>query len=86
MPATRSSAINLAEVLYRRGDYERARFYIRRVNDSPSRQRADAVARRAHREQARQPAGRRREFGSQLRNRFPQSREAAALERGRFDE
>ena len=33
---TRSPAINLAEVLYRRGDYERARFYIRRVNASRS--------------------------------------------------
>jgi hypothetical protein len=41
--------VNLSEVLSRRGDYERARFYVRRVNCSPRSQRADAVAGRAHR-------------------------------------
>ena len=34
-PANPVTAINLAEVLYRRGEYERARFYMRRVNAMP---------------------------------------------------
>ena len=58
-PTNPFTAVNLSEVLYRRGDYERARFYIRRVNAMPAgRERADAVAGGAHRAQARQPAGR----------------------------
>ena len=32
MPATRTIAVNLAEVLYPRGEAERALFYVRRVN------------------------------------------------------
>ncbi len=43
-PTSPFTATNLAEVLYRRGDYERARFYIRRVNaharESPTRRRS----------------------------------------------
>jgi len=31
-PANPTTAVNLSEVLYKRGEYERARFYIRRVN------------------------------------------------------
>jgi len=31
-PSNPTTALNLSEVLYRRGEYERARFYIRRVN------------------------------------------------------
>ena len=34
-PTSPFTSTNLAEVLYRRGDYERARFYIRRVNALP---------------------------------------------------
>ena len=34
-PGNPSTAVNLSEVLYRRGDYERARFYVRRVNAVP---------------------------------------------------
>ena len=53
-PANPSIAVNLAEVLFRRGEYERARFYIRRVNALPAvTERADAVAGRAHRARAR---------------------------------
>ena len=33
-PANPTIAVNLAEVLYRNGQYERARFYIRRVNNN----------------------------------------------------
>ena len=82
-PAT---AVNLTEVLLRRGDFERARFYIRRVNAQPDVANAQTLwlaARIEHRLGNRQGE---QEFGSQLRNRFPTSREATAFDEGRFDD
>jgi type IV pilus assembly protein PilF len=85
-PANLAVSVNLAEVLYRRGDYERARFYIRRVNAQPEVSNAQTLwlaTRIEHRAGNHQGT---RDIGTQLRNRFPQSREAAAFERGQFDE
>lgn len=85
-PANPTTAVNLTEVLYRRGDLERARFYIRRVNSSTELVNAQTLwlaARVEHKLGNRQGE---QEFGAQLRNRFPQSREAAALDQGRFDD
>jgi type IV pilus assembly protein PilF len=72
-------------VLYRRGEYERARFYIRRVITQPEGSTAQTLWLAIRIENR---AGNRlqvNELGSQLRNRFPQSREAAAFDRGQFD-
>jgi type IV pilus assembly protein PilF len=76
---------NLAGLLFRRGDFTRAQFYIRRLNNSDlanaetlwlgvkvERRLGDRVAMR--------------QLAEQLRKRFPKSREAAAYERGAFDE
>lgn len=85
-PSNPVVAVNLSEVLLRRGDVERARFYIHRVNSVPDQVSAQTLwleTRIEHRAGRRQQA---EELGTQLRNRFPQSREAAAYERGRFDE
>jgi type IV pilus assembly protein PilF len=85
-PSNPGTAFNLAEVLYRLGQYERARFYVRRVNEGEDTSNAQTLwlaVRIEHR------AGNRNgveNFGRQLRARFPQSREALAFERGRFDE
>ena len=76
---------NLAQLLYRRGDNTRAQFYIRRLNNSEL---ANAeslwlgikVERRLNNRQAME------QLASQLRRRFPQSRELLAYERGAFDE
>lgn len=79
-------ATNLSEVLYRKGEYERARYYARRVNsqaDFANAQTLWLAARIENRLGNRQGAA---EFGAQLRNRFPDSREAAAYARGGFDE
>ena len=79
-------AFNLTDVLYRRGEYERARFYIRRVNASQELANAESLwlaAKVEHRLANSQGV---KDFGNQLRNRFPSSREAAAFEAGRFDE
>ena len=85
-PANPVTATNLAEVLYRRGEFERARFYIRRVNalaDVSNAQTLWLAARIENKLGNRQGAS---EFGSQLRRRFPDSREALAFARAEFDE
>jgi type IV pilus assembly protein PilF len=76
---------NLAGLLFRRGDFNRAQFYIRRLNNSDL---ANAetlwlgvkVERRLGDRVAMQ------QLAEQLRKRFPKSREAAAYDRGAFDE
>lgn len=85
-PTSPFTATDLAEVLYRRGEYERARFYIRRVNALPEVANAQTLwlaARIENKLGNRQGAS---EFGAQLRNRFPESREASSFARGAFDE
>ena len=82
----RSRRPTSSEVLYRRGEFERARFYVRRVNSQPEVSNAQTLwlaARIENKLGNRQGAA---EFGTQLRNRFPDSREAAAYARGAFDE
>jgi type IV pilus assembly protein PilF len=81
-PAT---AMNLADVLYRRGEYERARFYVRRVNNNAELRNAQSLWMAARIERRLGNAQGVREFGNQLLSRYPQSREAAAFERGAFD-
>lgn len=79
-------AMNLAEVLYRRGDYERARFHVRRVNGNAELRNAESLwlaARVEHRLGNSQGAI---DLGNQLRSSYPDSRQARALERGAFDE
>jgi type IV pilus assembly protein PilF len=76
---------NLAQLLYRRGEFQRAQFYIRRLNNSEL---ANAeslwlgvkVERRMNDQVAM------RQLGEQLKKRFGQSREALAYERGAFDD
>lgn len=82
-PAT---AYNLATVLHRRGELERARFYVRRVNNVAEQVTADSLWLAARIEHRLGNIAGRNELGSQLRTRFPASREATALELGRFDE
>ncbi len=80
------TATNLAEVLLRRGEYERARFYVRRVNAQPEVSSAQTLwlaVRIENRLGNKQGAT---EFGTQLRRRFPESREAGAFARGELDE
>lgn len=76
---------NLANLLYGRGQHDRAQFYIRRLNNSQlanaetlwlgvkvERKLGDRVAMA--------------QLADQLRRRFPQSREAQAFEKGAWDE
>jgi type IV pilus assembly protein PilF len=85
-PSNPSTAVNLTELLYRRGDLERARFYIRRVNAvtevaSPQ---TLWLAARIENKLGNFPEA--QALGGQLRSRFPDSRESSAFDRGLFDE
>lgn len=85
-PTNPATAFNLASVLYRRGELERARFYVARVNSRDEQITAESLWLATRIEQR---IGNRegvREFGSQLRSRFPASRETNLLELGRFDD
>lgn len=76
---------NLANLLYQRGEFVRAQFYVRRLNNSEL---ANAeslwlgikVERRMENRDAMQ------QLAGQLKKRFSQSKELAAYERGAFDE
>jgi type IV pilus assembly protein PilF len=85
-PANPSIAVNLSEVLYRRGDYERARFFIRRVNTVPTLSGAQTLWLAARIERKLGNRSGVQELGEQLHKRFPDSREAASFDRGGFDE
>ena len=85
-PGNPAIAINYADVLYQRADYDRARFYVKRVNVDPrqtSPQSLWLAARIEHRAGNQQAAN---ALGQELRSRFPKSPEAAAFEQGKFDE
>ncbi len=84
--ANPAAAVNLSEVLYRRGALERARFIMRRVNgrsESSNAQTLWLAARIEHKLGNAQAA---QAMGDQLVARFPESPEAGAYERRRFDE
>lgn len=84
-PGNPITGYNLALLLYQRGDYPRAQFYIRRINNTEY---ANAeslwlgikVERRAGDQDAFE------QLSAQLKKRFVQSREYLALERRAFDE
>jgi type IV pilus assembly protein PilF len=79
-------AYNLTEVLYRRGNFDRARFYIRRVNQQREQSSAQTLwlaMRIEHR--LGNPRGV-DEYGAQLKSRYPTAPETLAYERGRFDD
>ncbi|MFV0678896.1 type IV pilus biogenesis/stability protein PilW [Ottowia sp.] len=76
---------NLAKLMYQRGEFERARFYVRRLNNSEM---ANAeslwlgvrIERKLNNGQAME------QLASQLRRRFPESNELKAYKQGQFDD
>jgi type IV pilus assembly protein PilF len=85
-PANPSTAYYLGDVLYRLGEYERARFYLRRVNGQPATSNAQSLWLAARIEQRLGNALGVRELGEQLQSRFPQSPEALRYEKRAFDD
>ena len=85
-PANPTIAVNLTEVLYRNGQYERARFYIRRVNNNQDMANAQTFWLAARIEHKLGQDLQVQAMGAQLRNRFPQAPETLLFEKGRFDD
>ncbi|MES2887411.1 MAG: type IV pilus biogenesis/stability protein PilW [Pseudomonadota bacterium] len=85
-PTNPLAAVNLAEVLYRRAEFERARFFIRRINANPDMANSQTLWLGARVENRLGNTAGTQALGKQLRDRFPKSPEAMAFERGRFDE
>ena len=85
-PANPTTALNLSEVLLRRGEFERARFYVRRVNSIDELISPQTLWLAARIERKLGQTGQVQVLGNQLVNRFPQSAEALQFEKGRFDE
>ncbi len=77
---------NLADVLFRLGEYERARFQIRRVNSVPEWVTAQTLWLAIRIEHRLGNESALSLLGAQLRNKFPQAPELMALERRKFDE
>jgi type IV pilus assembly protein PilF len=76
---------NLASLLFQRGEYPRARFYIRRLNNSELAN-AESLWLGIRVEQRLNDRVAMLQLADQLKRRFPQSREVAAYERGAFNE
>jgi len=85
-PANPAISVNLAEVLYRGGQYERARFYARRVNAQAEQSNAQSLWLALRIERRLGNTATVDELSQQLRRRFAQSPETQALDNGRFDE
>jgi type IV pilus assembly protein PilF len=76
---------NLAQLLYRQGDLTRARFYIRRLNNSESAN-AESLWLGIRVERRMGDTVAMQQLVDQLRKRYPQSRELTAYDKGIFDE
>jgi type IV pilus assembly protein PilF len=85
-PGSPAVAINLAEVLYRNKQYERARFYVRRVNSQPEQSNAQSLWLELRIERRLGNMAVFDELSQKMRRQYAQSPETQALNAGRFDE
>lgn len=85
-PANPAVALNLAEVLYRQQQYERARFYVRRINAQPELVNAQSLWLELRIERKLSNGVAVEDLGQQLRRRFSGAEETQRLRDGRFDE
>lgn len=76
---------NLSSLLYQRSDFVRAQFYIRRLNNSELAN-AESLWLGIKVERRMENRAAMGQLVTQLKKRFPQSRELGAFERGAFDE
>ena len=85
-PSNPVTAYNLSEVLVHRGEYERARFYVGRINAVPERATAQSLWLATRIEHKLGNAAAVQNLGRQLQDRWPQSSEALQFDKGRFDD
>ena len=84
-PSNLDANLNLARLYYNRGDFQRARFYVGRVMRGDDAGAAALwMAIKVERKLGNQDAA--SSLSNQLRRRYPDSREYAALARGAYDE
>ncbi len=79
------TAYNLATLLFQRGDFVRAQFYVRRLNNTELAN-AESLWLGVKVERRMENGDAMQQLAAQLVKRFPQSREAASFQRGAFDE
>lgn len=84
-PGNPITGYNLANLLFRKRNYERAQFYIRRLNNSELAN-AESLWLGIKVERRMNDAQAMGQLAEQLRKRFPNSRERIALDKGAFDE
>ncbi|MBU6259664.1 MAG: type IV pilus biogenesis/stability protein PilW [Burkholderiales bacterium] len=85
-PRNPVTAFNLADVLLHERQYERARFYVGRINAVESQITAQSLWLAARIEHAAGNAQGTQVYGRMLTDRYPQSTEALNFARGKFDE
>ncbi len=85
-PANPATAYNLSDVLLRKGDLQRARFYVARINAVREQATAQSLWLAARIERGLNNEAALQDLGRQLRERFPQSPQALQYDQGRFDE
>ena len=85
-PGNPTVQVNLAEVLFRQGQFERARFYVRRVNEKPELVNVQSLwlALRIERKLGNTVSV--EDLGLQMRQRYADAKETTLLKEGRFDE
>ena len=85
-PGNPTTAVNLSQVLYKNGQYERARFYIRRVNTKDELVSAQTLWLSAQIEHKLGQEDQVQDMGAQLHKRFPNAQETLLFDKGKFDE
>jgi type IV pilus assembly protein PilF len=85
-PVNPATAFALSDVLYRRAQYERARFYIRRVNSREETTNAQSLWLAIRIEHKLNNDDGVQSLGRQLHQRFPQSTESLQFDKGRLDD
>jgi type IV pilus assembly protein PilF len=85
-PGNPAVAYNLADVLYRNGQFERARFYIKRLNAQPEQSNAQSLWLGLRIERRIGDSVAVSDLGRQLHQRFPEAPETQALNAEKFDD
>ncbi len=85
-PANPAVSLNLAEVLYHQQQYERARFYARRINAQAELVNAQSLWLELRIERKLNNGVAVEDLGQQLRRRFTDAAETQRLREGRFDD
>ena len=81
-----AAGYNLANVLWLKGDLSKAQFYIRRLNNNSNQASPESLWLGIKINRALHDDIGVRQLADQLRDRFPQSRQWLAYERGAFNE